>query len=104
MNNEKTDTPVTPSRIDLPNLEGLCYRFHANLEHNRKGFNDGNMALLVLADVKRLGQPTAKHRIRLLNWCYTDGSVFQSGVRLAREICVAIYGRVLPDPDTSDGR
>jgi hypothetical protein len=104
MNNEKTEAVVTPSRIDQQHLESLCHRSHANLEHNRKGSNDGNMALLVLADVKRLGQPTAKYRIRLLNWCYTDGSVFQSGVELVREICVAIYGRVLPDPDTSDGR
>lgn len=91
---------VVPFRIDIPRLESLCNRFHADLEHNRKGYNDGDMALRVLADVKRQGQPTATNRNRLLNWCYTDGSVFQAGVALAREICTAIYGRVLPDPDT----
>ena len=91
---------VVPFRIDIQRLESLCNRFHVDLEHNRRGYNDGAIALRVLADVKRQGQPTATNRNRLLNWCYTEGSVFQSGVALAREICIAIYGRVPPDPDS----
>src|ERR1039458_1004948 len=90
-----------PIRIDLERLEILCNRFHADQEHNRRGFDDGNMATLVLADVKRRGLPTEAHKKRLLDWCYTDGNPFQSGVSLAREICTAIYGRVLPDPDAT---
>jgi hypothetical protein len=91
--------PAVPFRIDIQRLDNLCSRFHADLEHNRKGHNDGDIALRVLADVKRQGQPTATNRNRLLNWCYTDGSVFQAGVALAREICTTIYGSVPPDPD-----
>ena len=71
------------------------------MEHNRNGCNDGNMALLILADVERQGLPNEKNKKRLLDWCYTEGNPFQAGVSLAREICTAIYGRVLPDPDTT---
>jgi hypothetical protein len=92
------EEPV-PFRIDLDKLEILCNKFHADLEHNRRGIDDGRIAMLLLADVKRYGSPTAEHRKRLLNWCYTDGNPFQSGVELAREICTVIYGCVLPDPD-----
>jgi hypothetical protein len=90
-----------PFKIDVARLEVLCNRFHADQEHNRRGVNDGNVAMEVLADVKRRGSPTADHRQRLLNWCYTEGNPFQSGVELAREICSVIYGRVLPDPDAA---
>lgn len=96
----QNDEPV-PFAIDLEKLEALCNRFHADQEHNRRGVNDGNVAILLLADVKRRGSPTAEHKRRLLNWCYTEGNPFQSGVALAREICTVIYGRVLPDPDAA---
>jgi hypothetical protein len=92
-----------PFKIDVARLEVLCNRFHADQEHNRRGFDDGDVAMLVLADVKRRGSPTVEHRKRLLNWCYTEGNPFQSGVELAREICSVIYGRVLPDPDAVTG-
>ncbi len=85
--------------IDLERLENLCLRFSATLKHNRKKYDDGDMAILVLADVKQKGQPSEKHKKRLLDWCYTNGPVFQKGVGLAREICIAIYGELLPDPD-----
>jgi hypothetical protein len=87
------------AKPDIERLERLCRGFHAKLEHNRTGYNDGGMALQILADVKRCGRPSAGSLARLLNWCHTAGSVFQSGVPLAREICIVIYGRVLPDPD-----
>jgi len=76
-------------------------RFHADMQHNRRGYDDGGIALKVLADVERYGEPTATNRERLLNWCYTDAAVFRDGVQPAREICIAIYGRLLPDPDKS---
>jgi len=96
-----TSAEPAPFIIDVAKLELLCNRFHADQEHNRRGVNDGNVAMLVLADVKRRGSPTAEHQKRLLNWCYTQGNPFQSGVELAREICSVIYGRVLPDPDAA---
>lgn len=84
---------------DYSRLRSPCDRFYAHLEHNRKGYNDGNMARLIWDDVQLRGEPSAKNKRRLLNWCYTNGNVFQKGVPLAREICIAIYGRLLPDPD-----
>ena len=87
-------------QIDYPRVEKLCGRFYADLEHNRSGFTDGNIARLILDDVQRSGEPSSKNKLRLLNWCYTNGNVFQKGVPLARKICIAIYGRLLPDPDT----
>jgi hypothetical protein len=98
LDNVKDAAPV-PFRIDMEELENLCNRFHADLEHNRKGYDDGRIASLVLDDVKRRGLPTEENKKRLLDWCHTDGNVFQSGVALAREICTAVYGMVLPDPD-----
>ena len=85
--------------IDLERLENLCLKFSATLKPNRKIYNDGGIALLVLEDVKRTGVPSEQHKKRLLDWCYTNGPVFQKGVGLAREICIAIYGELLPDPD-----
>jgi hypothetical protein len=92
---------AVPFRVNMERLKRLCTRFHADMQHNRAGCNDGSMALKVLADVERYGEPTATNRNRLLNWRYTDGAVFQEGVQTAREICIAIHGRLLPDPDTS---
>ncbi len=79
MNTEKFE-------IDLERLESPCNCFAEKLKHNRKNKNDGNMAILVLADVKRSGQPTEKTKRRLLAWCYTKGNCFQGGVALARAI------------------
>ena len=85
--------------IDLEKLESLCLRFAEKLRHNRKKKNDGNMANLVLADVKRIGEPSEKNKKRLLAWCYTGGNLFEGGVPLAREICIEVYGELLPKPD-----
>ena len=89
-----------PFTIDMAKLEGLCRQFHADMESNRRGCDDGGIALLVLEDVRKRGRPTEEHKKRLLNWCYTDGTAFQAGVEPAREICRTIYGRLLPDPDS----
>ena len=94
-------TAPIPFRIDMQRLESQCNRFHEALEHNRKGSDDGGIALKVLEDVKCLGMPAATDRKDLLKWCYTDGPLYQAGVALAREICETIYGRVLPKPDAS---
>jgi hypothetical protein len=86
-------------KIDIARLEALCSRFQTELQSNRVGTDDGGMARVTLADVKRRGQPTETSKKRLLAWCHTEGTVFQPGVALAREICIVIYGAVLADPD-----
>ena len=85
--------------IDFETLKSWCLRFAEELKYNRKSTNDGKMAIQVLEDVKRRGQPTEKTKNRLLVWCYTEGNQYQGGVELARAICIATYGRLLPDPD-----
>jgi len=91
-------TPIA-RKINVEKLEALCERFQIEMQNNRSGTDDGGMARVILADVKRRGEPTESHKKRLLDWCHTDGPQFQTGVSLAREICVVIYGRILPDPD-----
>ena len=90
-----------PFRVDLVALERLCRQFYSDMEHNRRGVDDGRMARDVLEQMTRRGYLNKATEKRLLNWCYTDGSVFQSGVDLARQICVTIYGCLLPDPDSA---
>ena len=85
--------------IDSEKLDSLCLRFAEELKYNRKSTNDGKMAIQVLEDVKRKGQLRGKTEKRLLAWCYTEGNQYQGGVELARAICIATYGRLLPDPD-----
>jgi hypothetical protein len=58
--------------------------------------NDGRVALKVLKDLDRYGALTAGTRKQLLAWCYTEETVYQRGVPLAREICLAVYERIPP--------
>jgi len=95
------DSENVPFRVDMVELERLCRQFHSEMEHNRRGCDDGRMALNVRTEMSRRGSLTRSTEKRLLDWCYTDGAVFQAGVDLARRICVTIYGRLLPDPDSS---
>jgi hypothetical protein len=98
-------TPVegrqkVPFHVDMVALERLCSQFYSTMEHNRRGVDDGGMAHEVLEQMTRRGCLNKSTEKRLLNWCYTEGSVFQAGVDLARQICFTIYGRLLPDPDS----
>ena len=81
-------------------LERLCRQFYSDMEHTRRGVDDGGMALEVLDQISRRGPLNKSTEKRLLDWCHTDGAVFQAGVDLARRICVTIYGVLLPDPDS----
>ena len=86
-------------KIDIELVRRLCKEFTELMEHNRKTFNDGGMAQMVIDEIERRGELSPRTEKRLLAWCYTDGAVFQDGVPLARRICEAIYGYLLPDPD-----
>jgi hypothetical protein len=94
------DSEKAPFRVDLVTLERLCRQFYSDMEHNRRGVDDGGMAREVLEQMNRRGSLNKSTEKRLLDWCYTDGAVFQAGVDLARRICITIYGVLLPDPDS----
>ena len=80
------------------NLEGifrLCHALHAAMSPNRKGKDDGNVGLAIIRDLLDLGELRPSTRKQFLPWCHTGGAFIQ-GEPIAREICVLIYGRVLP--------
>ncbi|HPV09020.1 MAG TPA: hypothetical protein PLD57_18285 [Aggregatilineales bacterium] len=77
----------------------LCRDFIAKMSANRPNCNDAGVAEDILRELDNRGQLTARTRHRLTHWCHTDGSVYQAGVPLARVICEAIYGCVLPRED-----
>ena len=80
--------------VDIEKLTAACLLFHDEMKDNRANSDDGGMALQVLEDMKRKGHLTRSSARRLFAWCHTDGSVFQRGVDLARQICTLIFGRV----------
>jgi len=94
------DSERVPFRVDMVALERQCRQFNSDMQHNRRGFDDGGMAREVLDQMSRRGFLSKSTKKRLLDWCYTDGTVFQAGVDMARGICVTIYGVLLPDPDS----
>jgi len=69
------------------------------MEGNRKTYNDAGVAEKVLEEIQRRGYLSKTTAKRLAAWCNTEGKVFQVGVPLAREISLAIYGRVLRDEE-----
>ena len=85
--------------MNIREAEKHCHRFIAEMKDNHPNCDDAGMARGVLADLLSRGLPTAKYRRRLTHWCHTEGSLYQRGVLIAREICVAIYGKVLPRED-----
>jgi hypothetical protein len=74
----------------------LCDLFYGEMTNNRKGTDDGKVALKIKREVERRGEPTLSTQRQLLAWCHTNGSVFQRGVDLARQIYGEIYGHVPP--------
>jgi hypothetical protein len=88
-----------PRNVRVINLEKvfkLCDLFYAEMKDNRKGKDDGGVALKIKEEFQRRGEPTESTRRQLLAWCHTNGSVFQRGVDLARQIYTEIYGHVPP--------
>ena len=66
---------------------------------NRPNCDDAGIAKRILSDLERRGEPSARNRAILTHWCHTNGSLYQKGVSIARAICLALYGRVLPRED-----
>jgi hypothetical protein len=85
--------------MDIHEAEKQCRRFIAEMKDNRPNCDDAGMARGILADLSSRGMPTSKYRRRLTHWCHTEGSLYRRGVEIARKICVAIYGKVLPRED-----
>ena len=69
------------------NLKSLCIAFHELMKDNRPNSDDGRMGLNVLKDLSELGYLTRRVQTQLFSWCHTEGTVYQSGVDLARQIC-----------------
>lgn len=85
--------------MDIPEAKKQCQRFIAEMADNRAPkYDDAGVARGILADLSR-GMPRAKYRRRLTHWCHTHGSLYQRGVPIAKEICIAVYGRILPRED-----
>lgn len=84
---------------DVEEAKRQCGRFIAELENNRPNCDDAGVARRILEDLSQRGEPTRAHRARLTRWCHTHGTVYQRGVPIARLICVALYGEVLPRED-----
>jgi|ERR1700730_2605381 hypothetical protein len=95
---EITDAPKNrnPKLVTVvgANLERLCTEFHELMKDNRPNSDDGGMGLNVLKDLRERGHLTKRVQKQLLAWCHTEGTVYQVGVDLARQICRQIYGRV----------
>ncbi|MCL5743128.1 MAG: hypothetical protein M1541_04240 [Acidobacteria bacterium] len=94
---EDAGTRAPSSGFD--HVRQLCMQFISTMSANRSNCNDAGVAQDVLRDLDERGQLKARTRRRLTHWCHTDGSLYQAGVPLARAICEALYGRVLPRED-----
>jgi hypothetical protein len=82
--------------VNVAEARRQCEVFIAEMSANRPNCDDAGVALKILSEIDRYGQPTAKARERLTHWCHTNGSLYQRGVPIAKAICGAIYGRILP--------
>jgi len=81
---------------DIPRAKQLCVQFINEMAENRTGKDDAGVARKILADLATYGEVLPRHRQRLSWWCHTNGSVFKRGIRLAQEISMALYDRVIP--------
>jgi hypothetical protein len=64
---------------------------------NRPNCDDAGVARLIVKELDSYGNIRPATRDRLLRWCHTNGSLYQRGVPIAREICFGLYGRVPPE-------
>jgi hypothetical protein len=80
---------------DLRKVRRECERFIAEMADNRPNCDDAGVARRILEELDRYGDIKPATRYRLLTWCDTTGPPYQRGVRIAQEICVALYGKVL---------
>lgn len=96
---DAADAPISVSRrrMDMEKLDILLRQFESDMAGNRAHYNDAGLAEKIREEINRRGELTLTTRKRLIAWCHTDGSAFQGGVQLARDMSTAIYGYVLPD-------
>jgi hypothetical protein len=80
---------------DLSKARKECARFIEEMKDNRPNCDDAGVARRILEELDRYGHITPATRYRLLTWCDTTGSLYQRGRPIAREICLALYGKVL---------
>lgn len=84
---------------DIEEAKRRCHLFISEMKDNRPNCDDAGMARRILEDLARWGEPTGRHRARLTWWCHTNGSLYKRGVPIAKEICLALYGSILPRED-----
>jgi hypothetical protein len=80
---------------DLGKAREKCKRFIAVMENNRPNCDDAGVARRILEELDRYGDIKPATRYRLSTWCDTTGTLYQRGVPMAQEICLALYGKVL---------
>ena len=76
-----------------------CKLFISEMSELRPNCDDAGVARRILEDLEHYGHPRSEHVARLSRWCHTKGTLYQRGVPIARAICIALYGRVLPRED-----
>ena len=64
------------------------------MKDKRPNSDDGRMGLNVLKDLNEFAYLTRRVQKQLFAWCHTEGSFYQTGVDLARQLCREVYGRV----------
>lgn len=85
--------------LDIEEARRQCHLFIAEMSDNRPNCDDAGVARKILSELDRHGQVAASTRARLTRWCHTNGSLYQRGVPIAKAICMAVYGRILPRED-----
>jgi hypothetical protein len=80
---------------DLRKVRRECERFIEEMRNNRPNCDDAGVARRILEELNQYGEIKPATRYRLLTWCDTTGHLYQRGVPIAREICRALYGKVL---------
>lgn len=82
-------------RINMDKVERLCEEFKAEMQGLRKGYNDAGVAEIILMELKQNGRLSFATVKRLSAWCHTNGPVYQSGVPIAQNISVALFGHII---------
>jgi hypothetical protein len=85
--------------VDIAQARRQCELFIAEMSANRPNCDDAGVARKILSELDRYGQPSSRTRARLTRWCHTNGRLYQRGVPIAKAICIAVYGRILPRED-----
>jgi len=85
---------------DISEAQRQCRLFIDMMENNRPNCDDAGVARHVLKQLDLHGKINSTTRERLFRWCDTQGTLYQRGVPIAREICRALYGKVFGRGET----